>query len=607
MFKITAILPILLHGTLFGFFLQRPALAETREPMTPSPFGIGACSRTNTDVEIYKKWIPQMAEIGIKTIRTVNTKWGTVEPEEGKWVWNGLTAQMDYLDSQHFDYGGLLLGNPAWNTKDPRGALPVNNLPAWSKYVSEVVKHCKGRIKYWEVWNEPPNFTAKNQTAEDYAKIVVAAYDAAKAADPDCLIGLAAKSVHVNFLEQAIEYGAKDHFDYITLHPYETLGGILRDKGTEALYMAIVPTVRQMLARVNPAKVDVPIIFTELGVNSGPPGKNHGMGPEMAAHGLVKAYTMGIAQGVTCINWFQGMDGDSGAMGLLDAAGKPRLNYTAMAEMIRHLGDRPTSLGWVRLNNKHYGFIFQGTKGPVLVTWAYKGIPDQIDFGPTAKIIDPLTGATTEGGNVELTRAPILVVYPPDDLVAQARANQNKPFPWGGDYSKAESVSITFGEQTVAKGLQTQSGDAVAADVLAYGGSARAGDVPGGNLFMIDPSFLSRESGPIRITAVVRRNEANDNAGFKLIYESSVQRGPQGDMPLRDGYKPAPGWFTVPDNKQWHTATWDLDDAQFVGKYGYHFSLSSEGNKLNKYFIQSVTVTKLPAGNPASTTAPKAR
>ena len=48
-----------------------------------------------------------------------------------------------------------------------------------------------------------------DQTAADYAKIVIAAYDAAKAADPDCKVGIAAKSVAINYLDQAIKAGAE--------------------------------------------------------------------------------------------------------------------------------------------------------------------------------------------------------------------------------------------------------------------------------------------------------------------------------------------------------------------------------------------------------------
>ena len=130
------------------------------------------------------------------------------------------------------------------------------------------------------------------------------------------------------------------------------------------------------------------------------------------------------------------------------------------------------------------------------------------------------------------------------------------------------------------KGLHTLSGDAIGAAVLAYGGSGRSGNVPGGNAFVVDPQFLNYTSTPIEIKAVVRRNQANDNAGFKLVYESTT------------GFKSG-DWYTVPDNKEWHTITWKITDAQFVNMWTYNFLLESDGNQYNKYFIQSVTVTKL--------------
>ena len=165
-------------------------------------------------------------------------------------------------------------------------------------------------------------------------------------------------------------------------------------------------------------------------------------------------------------------------------------------------------------------------------------------------------------------------------MVKQAQANKLRPLPWGGDFSKAKSVSINLEGNVAEDGLHTLSGDAIGAAVVAYGGSGRAGNVPGGNAFVVDPQFLCYTSTPIEITAVVRRNPANDNAGFKLVYEST------------NGLKGL-NWFTIPDNQQWHTVTWKLTDAQFVGMWGYNFTLESDGNQYNKYFIQSVTVRKL--------------
>jgi hypothetical protein len=338
--------------------------------------------------------------------------------------------------------------------------------------------------------------------------------------------------------------------------------------------MSIVPTVRKMLAELDPDKVNIPIILTEIGCDAS-------KGLDVQGGAVVKTYAMGIAQGMTCINWFEGMDGDSGPMGLLNDKAEPRPAYTAMASMIKYLGVKPVYIGWVLINDKDYAFIFQGAKGNVMVTWAPKGPADKIDFGQQVTIVDPLTGTATPANSYALTTAPIIVTEVPDSFIAKAQANKNKPLPWGGDYSNAESVSITMGESTVEKGLHTQAGSKIASDVVAYGGSARAGNIPGGNVFMVDPNFLSYTSTPIEITLVVRRNPNNDPAGFKLTYESTT------------GFKNC-GWYTIPETPGWHTVKWKIEDAQFVSMWAFNFSLDSDGQQYDKYFVQSVTVTKLP-------------
>jgi hypothetical protein len=312
----------------------------------------------------------------------------------------------------------------------------------------------------------------------------------------------------------------------------------------------------------------VPIIFTELGYTA---KKN----PAAQAEALVKAYAMGIAQGVQCIEWFEGMDGDSGPMGLLKSNGTPRPSYIAMAQMIHHLGQRPASLGWVMLNGKDYGFVFQGAAGTVLVAWAPKGPPDHIDFGHPVQITNPLTGAATTASSAELTTDAIIVDGVPAGLLSQAHANEALPFPWGGDYTNAKSVYVRMGATNIEKGLHTGSAASIAAAVVTYGGSARAGNVPGGNVFMVDPNFLSYTATPIEISVVIRRDAANDPASLTLEYEST------------SGFKKLPP-YVVPDNTEWHTATWKIDDAQFVSMWRFNFRYNS-----GTYYVQSVTVTKL--------------
>jgi len=571
--SVTAVLLVSLIAVAAGAVAAEPAAPSPAADSFPSPFGIGGCHVRNRSRADNETWVPQMKAIGLRVFRTPQAGWGAVEPEEGRWAWDELDRQMEYLSGQGFEFGVMLYGNARWNKLDAPGTLPVNNLAGWSKYAAAVAEHVRGKARHFEIWNEPPNGTGRDQTPADYAKIVVAAYDAAKAAQPDCFVGLAAKSAHVNYLEQVIDAGARDHFDYIVLHPYEVLNGVADNRGTEAVFMNIVPTVRRMLADKNPAKAGVPIIFTELGSDAG-------KGAENQARALVKAYTMGIAQGVANIQWFEGRDGDSGPMGLIDARGNLRPAYTAMREMIRYFGDRPEYLGWVLVNERHYGFVFRGRESTLLAAWCRPGTPDVVKFERTTRIANPVTGNVVEAESYELTYAPVLVLDVPPALISQAEANRGRPLPWGGDFAAASEVSIEWGESTQERGLHTLSGADVAAAVVAYGGSARAGDVPGGNMFTVDPNFLSYTSEPIEITAVVRRNPANENAGFKLVYESTK------------GFKTAGGWYTVPDNKKWHTVTWKIDDPRFVNYWGFNFNLESDGNKFNKYLIKSVTVKK---------------
>lgn len=536
-----------------------------------SPFGIGSSAMRSKD---HPKWMPQMAEIGVRDLRACTGGWAA-QPEAGTWDWSIIDARLDYLDSIGVSSGIIFNGLPKWNTVDEKGGLPLKGIDAWSAMVGAVVKHTTGRVKHFECWNEPPNGT-KNAPASDYAKVVMATYVAAKAANPDALVGMAAKSAHINYLDQAVKAGAKGHYDYITLHPYELLGTVINHPGTEPLFLSIVPTLRKMLRAQDPAKAEVPVILTEVGYDV-KHGKHGLSGVELQAHAVVKVYVMGMAQGMACIQWFEGMDGDSGPLGLLDNKGAKRPSYHALANLIRHLGRHPRYLGWVMLNDRHYAFVFQGAAGTVLATWAATLKPDEVGFGQEVQIVDPPTGEVRKAARTSLGIAPILVVGVPERMVDQAKANRGKPVPWGGDFSTASAVSVSFGETYEEKGLHTMAADAIAADIVAYGGNARAGEVPkGGNVYVVDPGFLSYDTVPIEITALVKRNAGKGKPVLALEYEST------------SGYrKPAP--FDIPeDATQWHTATWRIDDCQFVNTWAFSFRFAG-----GPYALQSVTVTKL--------------
>ena len=133
--------------------------------------------------------------------------WNNLEPVQNGWQWQRMDDYVDRMEAAGIEMIGVLGYPSRWASKEPSTAeetvsgkteyRPARWKPKsyseWENYVSTVVDRYKGRIKYWEVYNEvnfhPPYHTAAfSGTTEEYAELLGIAYSAAKAADPNCRI-----------------------------------------------------------------------------------------------------------------------------------------------------------------------------------------------------------------------------------------------------------------------------------------------------------------------------------------------------------------------------------------------------------------------------------
>jgi Glycosyl hydrolase family 10 len=518
----------------------------------------------------YAAWMPRMAAAGVQWVRSF-PDWNQIEPSRGTWDWSQMDALLEAADRNHLEVSGLFLYNARWLHADNH-TFP-NDLSAWATYVSNVVRHADGRVRFWEVWNEPENFAAGGTPAQ-YGRLVATTYEAARAAAPRAEIGLSVASVDIHYLEGALAGGAAGHFDFICVHPYEVLGTVR--SGQEALFMSIVPTLRKVLAAKDAAKTGVPIWFTELGAEAKDAAARVRQGED-----LIKAYTMGMAEGVSCIDWFEAAEGGY-AMGLLDSKGQPTPSYTALSNLTAQLGPTPSCEGWLLLNDRDYAFLFQGPGGRVMVAWAPPHSVDNVGFARPIRVLEPLSGALAATTTLVLSNSPVLVLDPPVSLVPQAQANRTRPFPWNGDFNSATSVSVILGKPSLEYGLHVVESDpgpsTVAEDGLAALDCSRHPAIA----FDLDPNFLSYTARPIEISAIVRSLAANEQPGFNLKYEA---------LSGRKGI----GWNFVPNDGKWHTLSWRITDDEFVGDWGYHFSFDSDSTNHSRYLLRQVTVRKLGA------------
>jgi hypothetical protein len=60
---------------------------------------------------------------------------------------------------------------------------------------------------------------------------------------------------------------------------------------------------------------------------------------------------------------------------------------------------------------------------------------------------------------------------------------------------------------------------------------------------------------------------------------------------LRKGYTGAEGWWTIPEDDHWHEHTWNLNDANFVGQWGWNFRFDANGSP-TEFLIKEVRVKR---------------
>lgn len=573
-----------------------------QQPADPDPeampWGIAtSASSTRTVAD----WFPTLSDADVVWVRAF-AEWGTLEPVQGTLNFAPTDALLDVAQANHLQLSGLIFGSPKWAAPSSH-PFAMDHLDAWGNYANALATHYKDHIRYWEVWNEGNSgFNDGHNTAADYARLVSAAYQGAKKADPNAQIGLSVASFDAPYIGQVVlaqaTNGKPEQFDYICLHPYETLGGLSHPDG-EILYLWMTKILRDELKATDPERVNIPVWITEISRHiddkSGAAIRaGEGSPEEEAARALVKAYIMALAQGISRICWFEAKDpvGEEAGFGLIRRDDTPRPSYIAMKMMIGALGETPKYLGWLALDKEQrsYGFLFQGRSGPVLVPWMPAGESDRsITFSSDVKIVDPLTGNSTSllaGQPLSLGSAPVFISGVPSDLVAQAHAHASKPFPWGGNYSTTSTVSLEFGTTPKANGIFHLISKALPIHAFDDGSSGMIveGDYTHSVVFYTHPSFANVMTREYYVRLTYRRITSG-NVGWNFHYEvaDSHAKGPMGS----NG-----GWYSAGPDMGWQTHTWHVTDASFSKMWGYDFSFNPE--KSVPFVIGKVEVSTRP-------------
>jgi hypothetical protein len=214
-----------------------------------------------------EQFMPQLRQIG-GGITKVGFFWNQIEPHKGKYDWTAVDAFVNQLNSP--DEGLIeVVSSLQWAVQHPSALLPpspATELEDYHRFIHDLVRHCNGRVRYWQNDGEPNSPVFWSGTKEQFVAQLKVFHQAVKEGDPSAVVvvggydGLFGPPGAYQFPSQQAGLGFFDYvfktgsnaFDVFDLHLYVDPYTI----------MARVDMMRRMMRALGYEK---PIICTEHG------------------------------------------------------------------------------------------------------------------------------------------------------------------------------------------------------------------------------------------------------------------------------------------------------------------------------------------------------
>ncbi|MBO0348037.1 hypothetical protein J0895_02740 [Phormidium pseudopriestleyi FRX01] len=284
-------------ATLFGMHLHHVATTPTY--------------RTDPPITQLTPW----PSVPIPTWRLVAAyvEWFALERQKGEWNFEILDKSLELAETHQVEPLMYLGFSPRWASQRPEEpsaygpgkAAPPQNIEDWRNYVRTVATRYKGRIHYYELWNEPNGYKRfYTGTIAEMLELSREAYQILKEVDPTITVvspsatGDWGSSPGVEWLEEFLRQGGGDYADVIGYHFYVM-------PGPPENMMPLIQKVQAVMAKYG--QNHKPLWNTE----SGWLGDQAFSSEDKAAAYVARSYVLNWAAGVQRLYWYD-WDSSSG-------------------------------------------------------------------------------------------------------------------------------------------------------------------------------------------------------------------------------------------------------------------------------------------------------
>lgn len=202
----------------------------TADRLSPtSPFGV------------HPAGLSSLYQSGFKWVRLWDSGdvWAAHEREgKSKFDFTATEEKVENFRRAGFAVLAPLAYTPTWASTHPEipyytghgSPFPPKNIADWKDYCREYMTRFKGRIRYYEVWNEPNTGSEKDLndgffrgSVDDYVALLKAAYEVSREVDPEIrIVGLSGTGDFLAWTEAVLERGGGKYMDILSFHAYTT-------------------------------------------------------------------------------------------------------------------------------------------------------------------------------------------------------------------------------------------------------------------------------------------------------------------------------------------------------------------------------------------------
>ena len=277
-----------------GLTARHPETADSAvaRPRIANPLGVNTFLEQDVTLEARQHSLAMIHEAGFGWIRQ-QFPWSSIEPvTKGQFIdrvihvdtWQVYDSIVDLAEQYDVQVIARLDTSPPWaRLGNDWMDTPPDNFDDFGDFVELVARRYKGRIKYYQIWNEPNlaiEWGNRPVDAQAYVRLLRVGFERIKRVDPDAVVLAASLSPTVEESDQALneliylqhmyDSGAAGYFDIMSVQAY----GLRNGPDDRRLDLGDVNFSRPLLVRelmVRNGDAAKPVWASEVGWNSQPP------------------------------------------------------------------------------------------------------------------------------------------------------------------------------------------------------------------------------------------------------------------------------------------------------------------------------------------------